>query len=249
MDKIILGNTGLTVSRLCFGGIPFGGTGWRRDPYVEPKDAGKVLKRAFELGINFWDTAEGYKSHPHIGQGLKLVNRKDIVLSTKTSKSDYDDAKKSVRNALHEMETEYLDILYMHYVSSPEDFENRKGALKAFLEAKEEGLAKHIGVSTHWSSVVEKVLDVPEIEVVLAKVNKIGRMDCPLKDMLKHLEKAHEKGKGVVAIKLLAYGDLTVEEGLEYTLRLPFIHSACLGIRTIQELEQDVAIYTAATGN
>jgi aryl-alcohol dehydrogenase-like predicted oxidoreductase len=70
MDKIILGNTGLTVSRLCFGGIPFGGTGWRRDPSMEPKDAGKVLKRAFELEINFWDTAEGYKSHPPIGQGL-----------------------------------------------------------------------------------------------------------------------------------------------------------------------------------
>ena len=238
----------MSVSRLCFGGIPFGGTGWRKDPYVEPRDAAKVLKRAYALGINFWDTAEGYKSQLHIGAGLKLVNRKNIVLSTKTSRSSYDDAKKSLRNALHEMGTEYLDIVYMHYVCSPEDFEKRKGALEAFVEAKEQGLVRHIGVSTHWGSVVEAVLDVPEVEVVMAKLNKAGKMDCPLEDMLQALDKAHKKGKGIVAIKALAYGDLSVKEGLEYLLKLPFVHSACLGIRTLQELKEDVEIYDAIAG-
>ena len=243
MDRTVLGSTGLSVSRLCFGTIPFGERGWRKDPPVAPEEAARVLKRAFELGVNFWDTAEGYGSHPHVREGLKLVDRESIVLSTKTHEASYDGAKASLKSALEELGTDYLDIFYMHYVRSPREFERRRGALEAFIEAREKGLVRHIGVSTHWSSVVERVLDVPKIEVVMVKMNKPGRMDCPLDDMLRAVEKAYEKGKGVVAIKLLAYGDLTVEEGLEYTLNLPFVHSACLGIRTIRELEEDVGIY------
>ena len=112
MDKCILGCTGLEVSRLCFGTIPFGGKGWRKDPYVAPEEAGKVLKRAHELGLNFWDTAEGYRSHPHIREGLKLVQRKSVVLSTKTTQTSYEGAKAALKKTLEELGTEYLDIYY-----------------------------------------------------------------------------------------------------------------------------------------
>jgi aryl-alcohol dehydrogenase-like predicted oxidoreductase len=243
MRKTFLGRTGLEVSRLCFGTIPFGGNGWRRDPIMAPAEAGEVLRKAYELGLNFWDTAEGYGSHPHIREGLKLVNRKDIVLSTKTTQVSYDGAKASLQNSLRELGTDYIDIFYLHYVRSPEELEKRRGALDAFKQAKKAGLVKHVGVSTHWGRVVEKAAEKQEIEVIMVKLNKLGRMDCPLSDMLKAAEKAYENGKGVVAMKMLAYGDLTVKEGLEYSLSLPFVHSACLGIRTLAELEEDMEIY------
>jgi aryl-alcohol dehydrogenase-like predicted oxidoreductase len=243
MKKTFLGCTGLEVSRLCFGTIPFGGNGWRKDPIVAADEAGKVLRKAFEFGLNFWDAAEGYGSHPHIREGLKLVNRKDIVLSTKTTQVSYDGTKASLQNSLREIGTDYIDIFCLHYVRSPEELEKRKGALKALKQAKKAGLVKHIGVSTHWSSVVEEALKKQEIEVLMVKLNKLGRMDCPLSSMLKVAEKAYENGKGVVVMKMLAYGDLTVKEGLEYSLSLPFVHSACLGIRTLKELKEDVKIY------
>jgi len=50
MDRVVLGNTRLEVSRLCFGGIPFGGRGWRKDPPMPPNQAAKILERDFELG-------------------------------------------------------------------------------------------------------------------------------------------------------------------------------------------------------
>lgn len=59
IDRVKFGNTDLRVSRLSFGTIPFGGRGWRRDPAISPEEAGKVLKRAYELGVNYWDSAEG----------------------------------------------------------------------------------------------------------------------------------------------------------------------------------------------
>lgn len=243
MEKILFGRTGLKVSRICFGTIPFGGKGWRKDPYLEPTEAGKVLKRAFELGINFWDTAEGYRSHPHVREGLKYVPREEIILSTKTTQKTYEGAKESLKKTLQEIGTDYIDIYYLHYVKSPEDLENRKGAIQAFKEAIDEGYVRHIGVSTHWNEVVEKLLEFLEIEVVMVKLNKIGRMDSPLQAMLKAVEKAYINGKGIVCMKIAAYGDLSIREGLEYALNLPFIHSVCLGMRTIQEVEEDVKIY------
>ena len=243
VKSVILGRTGLKVSRLCFGTIPFGGKSWKKDPYMDPEEAGKVLKRAFDLGINFWDSAEGYGSHPHIKEGLKYVPREKVVISTKTTQKTYDGAKESLIRSLREIGTGYLDIYYLHYVQTPQDLKNREGAINAFLEAKKEGKVRHVGVSTHWSSVVEETLNYPEIEVVMVKLNKAGRMDCPLQDMLKAVEKAYENGKGVICMKILAYGNLTVREGLEYALSLPYVHSVCLGMRTIGEVEEDVKIF------
>ena len=140
------------------------------------------------------------------------------------------------------MGTDYLDIYYLHAVRA-EDLQRREGALRALVEARDVGLVNHIGVSTHWNTTVGKVTELSEIDVVMVKLNKKGRMDCPLNDMLKAVEGAYAKGKGIVSMKLLAYGDLGVREGLEYSINLPFIHSACIGIRTLQELEQDVETY------
>lgn len=247
MDKVVLAGTGLKVSRICFGTIPFGGRGWRGDPYVEPEAAGKILRKAFESGINFWDTAEAYGTHPHVREGLKLVDRESVVVSTKTQQTGYEEARSSLEKALRELETEYIDIYYMHYVRSPQDLESRRGAFEALLEARREGLIKHIGVSTHWSTVVERVAEIPEIEVLMVKINKIGRMDCPLEDMLKAVEKAYTKGKALIAMKLLAYGSLTVREGLAYGLTLPHVHSVCIGMRTVEELEENLKLYREIT--
>jgi len=175
-------------------------------------------------------------------KGLELVDRSSVVLSTKTTKESFDEAKKSLERSLRELGTDYLDIYYLHYVRA-EDLQRREGALRAMVQAKDEGLVNHIGVSTHWNTTVESVIELPEIDVIMVKLNKIGGMDCSLNDMLKAVERAYSKGKGIVSMKLLAYGDLGVREGLEYSLSLPFIHSACIGIRTLQELEQDVETY------
>src|SRR5918998_4613998 len=78
--RVPYGGTGLSVSRLCWG------TGLMADlrHHMEPEAAAAILLRGYELGVNFWDTADGYKTHPHVAVALRQVPRDAVVVSTKT---------------------------------------------------------------------------------------------------------------------------------------------------------------------
>ena len=73
----------------------------------------------------------------------------EIVIQTKTGAKDYDGANTSITRSLQEMQTDYLDVLLLHGISSPEDLVSREGALDAFREAKAAGKIRVIGCSTH----------------------------------------------------------------------------------------------------
>jgi len=247
--RIPFGSNGPIISRLAFGTIPFGGRGWRGDPAVEPKEAGNILKRAHEFGITYWDTAENYHTHPHVREGLRRVRREKVVVSTKTGKKKYEEVKERVRSSLEELDTDYIDIYFLHYVNSWTEFKARHGALKALLEAKEAGLIRHIGISTHRAEVASAAADVPELEMVLATVNKTGKnMESPRDEMISALKRSYQAGKGVGVMKVLAYGDVTVAEGLEFSGKLPQ-HATLLGIRTMKELEEDVEAFLKVQGS
>ena len=244
VECVEYGKTGINVSRLTFGTIPFGGMGWRKDPAVSPEEGGQILKRALKLGINCWDTAEGYGTHPHIREGLRGLRRSDVIVATKTHAKTLTEVRERIRRSLEGMDTDYIDIYYLHYINSVEEYRARFGALRALQEAKDEDLIRLIGVSTHTAEVLNAVSELPEVDVVLAKVNKTGRgMESRLDDMLSALKKVYESGKGVSIMKILAYGDLDVTAGLQFSLNLPYVHSICLGMRTVQELEVDVRIF------
>ncbi len=244
VDKVVLGKTGLKVSRLSFGTTPLGGRSWRREPAIPPEEGGIILEQALRLGINYWDTAEGYGTHAHVREGLRRVRREEVVISTKTNACTEEEAWKCITRSLNELGTDYIDIYFMHYVNRPEELKRRQGALRAMLEAKESRLIKHIGLSTHRAEVVEVAASMPEIEVLMAKVNKLGyRTESPPERMLEALEKAYEQGKGICIMKVLAYGMLSVEEAFRWAFRIPFVHTVCVGMRTMRELEENVRIY------
>ena len=135
MERLEYGNTGLEISRLCFG------AGHLNNVCASYAEGGNLLREAFDQGITFWDTAEGYGSQPHLGAALRELARDRVVIQTKTGAKDYDGARKSIERSLREMGTDYIDALLLHGVSSPEDLESREGAMSAFLDAKSEGLS------------------------------------------------------------------------------------------------------------
>ena len=115
MEYLAYGETGLEISRLCFGAGHLNNT-------CENYDAGgKLMLKALDEGITFWDTAEGYGSQPHLGEAVRQINRKEVVIQTKTGAKDYEGAKASITRSLQEMQTDYLDVLLLHGISSPED--------------------------------------------------------------------------------------------------------------------------------
>ena len=210
------------------------------------------MLRAFDEGITFWDTAEGYGTQPHLGEAARQILRHEVVIQTKNSAKDYNGASASITRSLQELKTDYIDVLLLHGISTPEDLASREGALDAFREAKEVGKVRAIGCSTHvyTGAVMDAVIDHPEIEVILATANKEGRMleGGPLDRHLEYLQCAYQLGKGISIMKVIVAGDIPeadMSEWIEWGFNLETAHAINLGITEYRHITLDVGLARA----
>ena len=247
MEYLAYGKTGIEISRLCFG------AGRLRDTCDTYEAGGKLMLRAFDEGITFWDTAEGYGTQPHLGEAARQILRHEVVIQTKNGAKDYDGASASITRSLQELKTDYIDVLLLHGISTPEDLASREGALDAFREAKEVGKVRAIGCSTHvyTGAVMDAVIDHPEIEVILATANKEGRMleGGALDRHLEYLQRAYQLGKGISIMKVIAAGDIPVAdmpEWIEWGFNLETAHAINLGITEYRHITLDVGLARAS---
>jgi len=240
LTQVAFGHTGLTVSRLCFGTAYLGPLGDR----LTPETGGELLAQAFELGVTFWDTSDDYGTHPHIAAALRRVPREQVVIASKTYEPEG-----AVERALHELGTDYLDIMLIHCVGLSW-IEPAREAMAVLERAKERGLLRVVGFSTHSAEVARRAAGWPEVEVLLGIVNSTGTWaegeqveDGTIAEMLEGLERAHAAGKGVYAMKVLGRGDLASDpaEAIRFAARLPYVHSLCIGMRNLYEVRQNLA--------
>jgi aryl-alcohol dehydrogenase-like predicted oxidoreductase len=242
MERVAYGQTGLIVSRLCLG---TGLMGQLRHQ-LTPAEAAVILHRADELGVTFWDTADGYATHAHVRAGLAGRQRERIVINTKTKATDYAGAMADIERFCRELGVDYIDSLLLHAVETVEDLTARQPALEALQAAKARGLVRAIGISTHLGTgaIMTAVAERPEIEVCLTTVNRDGLM---LKgDMAAHLglvQRCYGAGTAICLMKTLAQGDLVHDyaAAIRYNMSLSCAHSVCVGINSLSELEEDVA--------
>ena len=130
MEYVKLGNTGLDVSRICLGCMSFGDpTNWKHDWLLDEEKSRKVIQKALDLGINFFDTANVYSlgvSEEFLGRALKdFAKREEVVVATKVQGEMREGANGkglSRKHILYEVEkslerlgTDYIDILYIHH--------------------------------------------------------------------------------------------------------------------------------------
>lgn len=242
LQYVNLGNTGINVSRLCFGGLIIGPL----QADLSPCQGAQIILKAIELGVNFIDTAELYGTYPHIREALKKTN-KDIVIATKSYAYSKEGAMESVEKARREMDIDVIDIFLLHEQESRLTLKGHRDALEYYLSMKEKGIIKAVGVSTHNVEVVEACCDMPEIEVIHPIVNKtgIGIGDGTIDEMLKAVEKAFNMGKGIYSMKPLGGGNLigSYEEALKFVLDLPYIHSIALGMQSVDEVIMNICMF------
>jgi len=249
--RVPYGGTGLSVSRLCWG------TGLMANlrHHLEPAAAAAILLRGYELGVNFWDTADGYGSHPHVALALSRVDREGVVVNTKTRARTAEDATADVDRFLRELGTDYIDTLLLHNVETVEALDSRASALDALLAARAAGKVRAVGLSTHLGSgaIMDACAARPEIEVVLTSVNRDGLMlkDTTIGEHLPLVERVFDAGKAICLMKTLAQGGLTrtpeeVREAIRFNLGLPYAHSVCVGVNAVSEVEFAVAVASEA---
>ncbi len=137
MKKIEIGNTGVIVTEVCHGTLIMG----KLQADMTPEQAAPALRRSFELGVNFYDTAEGYGSYPHLALAFEGVPRNRFVIASKSHAASYGDMKKAVDDCLRALSLDRVGLFHLHLVPSAEDLEARSGALECLIEYKRKGLS------------------------------------------------------------------------------------------------------------
>ncbi len=150
MDMIRLGKTDLLVTRTSFGALPV-----QRIPLV---DAVKLLRRAYDAGINYYDTANMYTdSEEKLGQALHDV-RKNVVLSTKSGGTDKKTVLVHIEQSLRNLQTDYIDLFQFHNPAVLPDPEDPDGPYAAALEMQKKGYIRHIGITNHRLRVAQEAI-------------------------------------------------------------------------------------------
>jgi 1-deoxyxylulose-5-phosphate synthase len=174
MDYTKLGNTGLDVSRLCLGCMGFGDPKrWHHQWVIDEENSRSVIKKALELGINFFDTANVYSlgtSEEFLGRALKdYANRDEIVIATKVHQRMHEGpnggglSRKAIMSeidkSLTRLGTDYVDLYIIHRWNYNTPIEETMEALHDVVKA---GKARYIGASAMYAWQFQKALHVAE---------------------------------------------------------------------------------------
>ncbi len=241
MDVQDLGKTPLKVSRLCFGSLTLGPL----QANLNLTQGAGLLRYGFERGINFVDTAQLYQTYPYIREALKGWAG-EVFIASKSYDYTKEGMKKSLEEARKALNRDCIDIFMLHEQESLLTLEGHRPALDYLWEAKARGLVRAVGVSTHTIALVNAAADREDIEVIHPIVNYrgLGIVDGSLPEMLKALQKAWDKGKGIYGMKPLGGGHLIKEarKALEFVFQIPYLHSVAIGCQTREELEYNLCI-------
>ncbi len=247
LPTVKLGKTGATVPILGFG------CGSRWMSVQNTDQALEILESAFNQGLYYWDTAASYgneqiSSEERVGMLLK-ERREQVFLVTKTGDRDADQAMKSVEQSLKRLQTDYIDLLHMHAVSSVEDAEllGEKGkVLEVLHQLKSEGVVRNIGFTGHASAEgMKRAVELYDCDVMMMALNhqstdgtqKFEELPAPL---------AMNKGMGVVAMKVIrpreTVSGLDASDLVKYALSLEDFHMANIGMDSMEVLNSNLEI-------
>jgi aryl-alcohol dehydrogenase-like predicted oxidoreductase len=210
-----------------------------------PLDEGAdLLVYAMQQGINFFDTAKIYNNYPYIKRALASSGLRP-VLTSKSYDYTYSGMKDSVEQALDEMGISYIDIFMLHEQESELTLKGHREAIQYLLEAKQKGIVRAVGMSTHSVRGVMAGALAPEIEVIHPLINQqgLGIMDGSRDDMLNVITYAHAAGKGIYAMKVLGGGNLLNDayNSFAFVRNLTNINSMAVGMKSQDEIDLNIA--------
>jgi predicted aldo/keto reductase-like oxidoreductase len=250
-----LGKTGERVSLLCLGG-------WHIGSVKDPNEAVKIMHRALDEGLTFFDNAWDYHdggSEEVMGKALAVDGkRKKCFLMTKNCGRDAKAVGQHLEDSLKRLRTDVIDLMQFHEINydNDPDWIMEKGGLRALLAAQKAGKVRYVGFTGHKD---------PRIHLAMLKKHKWDTVQMPINVCDYHYRSfarqvvpaANEAGAGVIGMKslggggagkgrLVAAGVCTVEEARTYALSQP-IASLVVGIDSMKVLEQDLRVARAFT--
>lgn len=237
-----LGATGLKVSRLCFGTLTI--CPLQLDLGIT--HGARLIREALELGVNFIDTAEMYDSYPQIREAMKGFPG-EVIIASKSYAHSWEQMEQSLFHCLKGLQRDYVDIFLLHEQESAHTIRGHWEAIEYLVRAKEKGLVRAIGISTHFVAGVQGAASIPELDVIHPIINRegIGIQDGGVQEMLAAMEFATVMGKGLYGMKCLGGGHLIpqMEEAMDFILAVPGLAAVAVGMQTLEEVKYNVDLF------
>jgi len=245
MPKRRLGKTGYQVSIFSLGGQ---GT---LEEYEGRKSSLEIIRRAYELGINYFDTSPIYgDSEVYYGEALKDI-RKDIFLASKTDDRTKDGSLRLLERSLKRLNTDYLDLWQIHHLDDSDEVlevSKKNGALQALIEMKEQKVVRFLGFTGHQN---------PDILVEMSEKHPFDTVLFPVNAADKNMKKSFisellpvvkKQGLGTIGMKVFSHGYMlhpkgikTAWEAIAYALSQD-VSTIIVGHDSVEQLEENVAI-------
>ncbi len=258
MPMRTLGQTGQKVSLLAFGA----GSRWLM--YKDPEKALPALERALKAGVNYVDTAASYgdgQSEQWVGQFLKS-HKKDFFLVTKIGgKRTYDDAMRIIERSLKNLGVDQVDLMHIHALGNEDDLakiEAPDGQLKAMYKAKEQKMARFIGITCHQNPQVLKSalerhdFDSTQMALNIAQIGNAAPSDKAGQGQTGAsgfeavaMPVAVRKRMGLTAMKIFAQekllGKAAPEMLIRYSMSLP-VAATTIGMPQIEHIDFNINV-------
>jgi predicted aldo/keto reductase-like oxidoreductase len=203
----------------------------------DTEEALRLLRRADEGGIRFFDTANAYTDSEH-KMGLALSDvRKNIIIATKSAGKNRQTVEAHIKNSFEKLRTDYLDLFQFHQVTEMPDFEDPNGPYQAALDAKKAGVIRHIGVTTHRMELAFQLIETGRFETLQYPFSYLStERECGL------VRRCAELDVGFIAMKALSGGLLRNARAC-YAFMAEYDNVVPLwGIQTMEQMEEFLAL-------
>ena len=250
IDKVVLGDTGLEVSRLALGTGFHGGGRSSQLTRAGIDQFLKIARHAYERGITFLDTADSYGTHTFARELFKEIPREKFQVLTKIWTTDNDwnkvvPANETLDRFKKELGTDHFDIVLLHCMRNGNWITEKESLRDQLSEAKQKGEVKKIGVSCHNIDALRVAATDPWVDIILARINPQQlSMDGTPEEIMQILNTAKNNGKGIIGMKIYGAGKIKdVEhrrESLNFALKSENIHAITIGMDRIEHLDDTV---------
>jgi aryl-alcohol dehydrogenase-like predicted oxidoreductase len=241
-DRVMLGATGLTVSRLAMGSGTHGSGGTSAQTELGVATFARLLVQSYhEQGLSFWETADQYGSHPHFKEAIRQVGRQNLTILTKSHATTAKAMQADVERFLVELGTDHIDVVLLHAITSGTWTQDCAGAMEYLEMAKQRGLIRAHGTSCHSIQALRLAAKTPWVDVDLARINPAGiQMDASPATVISVLREMRAAGKGVVGMKILGVGALAnqMDTAIRHAVQLDAIDAFTIGFTSYNQLQQ-----------
>jgi aryl-alcohol dehydrogenase-like predicted oxidoreductase len=257
-DWVTLGRSGIKVTRLGFGTGTFSG---RVQHELGQEEFNRLVRHAYDRGVRFFETAQSYGGmHQMLGIALKGFPRDSYRLMTKMTMRPDLDATAMIDKFRTDLQTEYIDILLLHYMHNPTWATALERQQDQFSEARSKKAILAKGASVHGLPALRTFPGNKWLDIAMIRMNHKGtKMDAEdfgtnglgnVDEVVEHTKEVHAEGMGVISMKLVGEGQFTSREDRQKSLRfamgLGAVDAVTIGYKSTAEIDEAIENMGAA---